>query len=161
MVIILTDRDIALLKSLLHDGRKSFRQISKEIGVSTPTVKVRFNRLVDMGVILSVSPILDLNRLRISKHKKGNYFEIDSLIKYQEYITKQLLQKKKDIESSTHGIILDVKCNHCNTPIVNKLYTLKFGNHERFFCCDACRNVYKEKYGSRINAISNRYKKSQ
>ncbi|HJS64019.1 MAG TPA: winged helix-turn-helix transcriptional regulator [Nitrososphaeraceae archaeon] len=87
MVIILSDRDNALLKSLLDDGRKSFREISKEIGVSTPTAKARFNRLVDMGVITSVSPILDLNRLRISKHKEANYFEIDSLIKYQEYIT--------------------------------------------------------------------------
>lgn len=163
MVIYITDTDIAVLRSLLGDGRKSFRQISKEIGVTTPTVKARFSRLVDMGVIRSVSPILDLNRLRISKEKNDdNDFEIDNLIKYQEYVTQQLLQTKKDIESSstTNGISLNVKCNHCKTPIVNRLYTLKFGNHERFFCCDACRKAYKEKYGSRINAISNRHNKN-
>lgn len=162
MTITLTNTDIAVLRSLLDDGRKSFRQISKEIGVTTPTVKSRFSRLVDMGVIRSVSPILDLNRLRISKKKRDdNDFEIDSLIKYQEYVIQQLVQTKKDIESSSSNeITLNVKCDHCETSITNRMYTLKFGNHERFFCCDACRKAYKEKYGSRINAISNRHRKN-
>jgi Lrp/AsnC family leucine-responsive transcriptional regulator len=166
LTITLTDTDIAVLRSLLDDGRKSFRQISKEIGVTTPTVKARFSRLVDMGVIRSVSPILDLNVLRISKEKKddNNDFEIDNLIKYQEYVTQQLIQTKKDIESSSSssndGIILNVKCDHCKTSITNRMYILKFGMHERFFCCDACRKAYKEKYGSRINAIRNKYIKN-
>jgi Lrp/AsnC family leucine-responsive transcriptional regulator len=163
LTITLTNTDIALLRSLLDDGRKSFRQISKEIGVTTPTVKSRFSRLVDMGVIRSVSPILDLNKLCISKKKNDdNDFEIDSLIKYQEYVTQQLTQTKEDIESSSsnHGISLNVRCDHCQTSITNRMYTLKFGEHERFFCCDACRKAYKEKYGSRINAIRNKYKKN-
>jgi DNA-binding Lrp family transcriptional regulator len=58
VVITLSVTDIAILKSLLDDGRKSFRQISKEIDVSTPTVKARFNRLVDMGIIRSVHQFL-------------------------------------------------------------------------------------------------------
>jgi DNA-binding Lrp family transcriptional regulator len=163
LAITLSDTDIAVLKSLLDDGRKSFRQISKEIDVTTPTVKARFNRLVDMGVIRSVSPILDLDRLRISKEKNINDFKIDNLIKYQEYVTQQLLQTIKDIGSSTTKgeISLKVKCDHCKTPIVNRMYTLKFGEHERFFCCDACKDVYKKKYGSRINAISNRHRKTE
>ena len=149
------------MKSLLDDGRKSFRQISKEIGETTPTVKSRFNRLVDIGVIRSVSPILDLNRLRISKEKNDNDFEINNLIKYQEYVTQNLLQTKKDIESSSSNeITLIVKCDHCKTSITNRMYTLKFDDHERFFCCDACRKAYKEKYGARINAIRNRHRKN-
>jgi len=164
VTITLTDTDIAVLRSLFDNGRKSFRQISKEIGVTTPTVKARFNRLLDMGVIRSVSPILDLDKLRISKEKKddNNDFKIDNLIKYQEYVTQQLLQTKKDIElsSSNDGISLNVKCDHCKTSITNRMYTLKFGEHERFFCCDACRNAYNEKYGSRINAIRNRNRKN-
>jgi DNA-binding Lrp family transcriptional regulator len=162
LTITLSDTDIAVLRSLFDDGRKSFRQISKEIGVTTPTVKARFSRLVDMGVIRSVSPILDLNRLRISKKKNGKDFEIDSLIKYQEYVIQQLLQTKKDIESSSSNeISLNIKCDHCKTSITNRMYTLKFGEHERFFCCDACRKEYKEKYGSRINAIRNRHRKNK
>jgi Lrp/AsnC family leucine-responsive transcriptional regulator len=92
LTINLTDTDIAVLRSLFDDRRKSFRQISREIDVTTPTVKARFNRLVDMGVIRSVSPILDLNKLRFSKAKKDdNDFKIDNLIHYQEYVIQQLL----------------------------------------------------------------------
>ena len=104
LTITLTDTDIAILRSLFDDGRKSFRQILKEIDVTTPTVKARFNRLVDMGVIRSVSPILDLNKLRFSKVKKDdNNFKIDDLINYQEYVTQQLLQTKKILN---HNLVM-------------------------------------------------------
>jgi DNA-binding Lrp family transcriptional regulator len=34
--------DIAIFKALIQDGRKSFRQIAREIKASTPTVEARF-----------------------------------------------------------------------------------------------------------------------
>jgi DNA-binding Lrp family transcriptional regulator len=52
---------MSILKSLLKDGRKSFRGISRETGITTPTIKARFNRLVNVGFIKSISPILDFN----------------------------------------------------------------------------------------------------
>ncbi|MEP0824151.1 MAG: AsnC family protein, partial [Nitrososphaera sp.] len=45
MPVQLDDTDVAILKSLMEDGRKSFRAISREIKVSTPTVKSRYERL--------------------------------------------------------------------------------------------------------------------
>ena len=57
----LDDYDVSVLKSLLKDGRKSFREISRETGITTPTVKARFNRLVNVGFIKSVSPILNFD----------------------------------------------------------------------------------------------------
>ncbi len=39
------DIDIAIIESLIKDGRKSFRQISREIKISTPTVQARYERL--------------------------------------------------------------------------------------------------------------------
>ena len=134
LTITLTDTDIAILRSLFDDGRKSFRQISKEIDVTTPTVKARFNRLVDMGVVRSVSPILDLNKLRFSKVKKDdNDFKIDNLINYQEYVTQQLLQTKKILNH--HLVIKLVLMSNViiETIITNRMYILKFGEHERFF----------------------------
>src|SRR5215217_7892500 len=61
MPLQLDDYDISILKSLLKDGRKSFREISRETGITTPTVKARFTRLVNVGFIKSVSPILDFD----------------------------------------------------------------------------------------------------
>lgn len=61
MLFQLDNYDVSILKALLKDGRKSFREISRETGITTPTVKARFNRLVNIGFIRSVSPILDFN----------------------------------------------------------------------------------------------------
>ena len=63
MPFILTNSDVAIVQGLLKDGRKSFRQISRETGISTPTVKARFDRLVNIGFIKSISPILDFKKV--------------------------------------------------------------------------------------------------
>src|SRR5512138_2765080 len=99
MPIDLTLKEIAVLKALLKDGRKSFRQISRETGISTPTVKIRFNRLVNIGVIKSISPVLDFDKLtylKEGKNDKGTQY--GALIKQKN---QQLLAKNnKDIETS-------------------------------------------------------------
>ena len=59
----LDDVDYAILESLNKDGRKSFRQISREVKVSTPTVKARYERLVNIGLIKAVLPIIDFGKL--------------------------------------------------------------------------------------------------
>ena len=59
MPLQLDDYDVSILRSLLKDGRKSFREISRETGITAPTVKGRFARLVNVGFIKSVSPIFD------------------------------------------------------------------------------------------------------
>jgi DNA-binding Lrp family transcriptional regulator len=67
----LDNYDVSILKALLKDGRKSFRGISRETGITTPTVKARFNRLVNVGFIKSVSPIFDFNIIEESIRKSG------------------------------------------------------------------------------------------
>jgi DNA-binding Lrp family transcriptional regulator len=47
----------------MKDGRKSFREIAREIGISTPTVKTRFDRLVKIGVIKKIVPIIDADKI--------------------------------------------------------------------------------------------------
>jgi DNA-binding Lrp family transcriptional regulator len=67
----LDNYDVSILKALLKDGRKSFREISRETGITTPTVKARFNRLVNVGFIKSVSPIFDFNIIEETIRKSG------------------------------------------------------------------------------------------
>jgi Lrp/AsnC family leucine-responsive transcriptional regulator len=55
----LDDYDVAILKELMRDGRKSFREISRETGITTPTVRARLERLINVGFVKSVSPIFD------------------------------------------------------------------------------------------------------
>jgi DNA-binding Lrp family transcriptional regulator len=60
--------DIAIINSLMQDGRKSFRQIAKEIRVSTPTVESHFTRMKDVGLIKNIGPILDLDKIENQVH---------------------------------------------------------------------------------------------
>ena len=55
--------DLAIINSLMQDGRKSFRQIAREIKVSTPTVESRFEKMKSMGVINSIQPIINVNKI--------------------------------------------------------------------------------------------------
>ena len=133
--------DVALLESLIKDGRKSFRQISREIKVTTPTVKARYERLVNMGLIKAVSPVLYLGML--------------------ENKTSARLDKIRYKVHQGHGIKLDkgmlvkMACDYCEGLVHEKPSILKFGNLERFFCCTSCRTLYKEKYKGRIQSLSN------
>ena len=135
----LDEVDTALLESLIKDGRKSFRQISREIKVTTPTVKARYERLVNMGLIKAVSPVLDLGML--------------------ENKTSARLDKIRYKAHQGHGIKLDkgalvkIVCDYCEGPVHEKPSILKFANLERFFCCTSCRTLYKEKYKGRIKAL--------
>ena len=47
MPLSLDEMDVSILNSILEDGRKSFRQISRDTGITTPTVKARYERLVN------------------------------------------------------------------------------------------------------------------
>ena len=159
MNVGLTDNDIAVLKSLLRDGRKSFRQISREIGISTPTVKARFMRLLNMGIIKSVSPIVDLDKLsyQAKKNIQTNAM-LDPIVRHG----RQLDANKKMMTKLQSDKLVKVKlnCDYCKTPIFSKMHTLKFANFERFFCCKECKTAYKKRNTGRIEAIIKRYQES-
>ena len=146
MPVQLDDTDVAILKSLMEDGRKSFRAISREIKVSTPTVKARYERLVNMGLIKSVKPEIDLSKVdRKSKN------ELD--------ILKSLKKQKKHFHVGVEGLKVKLKCEFCGGPIHDKPKVLKFANFERFFCCTQCRASYKEKHSGRIEMLKEQDKK--
>jgi Lrp/AsnC family leucine-responsive transcriptional regulator len=137
----LDDVDLALLESLIKDGRKSFRQISREIKVSTPTVKARYERLVNVGLIKAVSPVIDMGKLE----KKAS-IKLDQ-ISYKAHQGHVIRLDK--------GALVKMTCDYCKGPVEGKPSVFKFANMERFFCCTSCRTLYKEKYKGRIESLSN------
>ena len=136
----LDDIDYAILESLNKDGRKSFRQISREVRVSTPTVKARYERLVNIGLIKAVLPIIDFGKL---EDKAG--VKIDSI--------RSKTIKNHDVRI-TKGMLVKMSCDYCGGPVPEKPSILKFANYERFFCCTSCRGLYREKYRGRIEKMS-------
>ncbi|MDE1763328.1 MAG: winged helix-turn-helix transcriptional regulator [Thaumarchaeota archaeon] len=138
----LDDTDIAVLESLLKDGRKSFRQISREIGVTTPTVKQRYEKLVNMGLIKGVMPVIDLGMIENKASEKLDQIRLKTIKHHNIKISKDAMVK--------------MVCDYCKGPMHNKPHMLKIANLERFFCCTSCRSLYKEKYKGRIDSLASR-----
>ena len=166
MPLQLDDYDVSILKSLLKNGRKSFREISRETGITTPTVKARFNRLVNIGFIKSVSPILDFDIIErnvvkpeLQKGNNTNSKVIDNeekTKKKQQYNNQQerLQDAKVRIEK---GIKIKLDCEFCKGPITGDPHVFRFANYERFFCCTSCMSGYKQKYAGRIESIKRKF----
>jgi DNA-binding Lrp family transcriptional regulator len=148
----LDDTDVSILKSLMEDGRKSFRAISREIKVSTPTVKSRYERLVNIGLIKSVKPEIDLSK--IDSRKKTQFFGEETIRKLEE-------QKKHFHVKVDNNMRVKMQCEYCGGPINGKPKALEFANFQRFFCCIGCKNNYREKHAGRIQSIVEQYKEMQ
>jgi Lrp/AsnC family leucine-responsive transcriptional regulator len=146
----LDSTDVLILKALMEDGRKSFRAISREIKVSTPTVKSRYQRLVNMGLIKSVKPEIDLSK--VDTVRKGELFGGEETIK-------QLEEQKKHFHVKVdNNMKVKMQCEDCGGPINSKPKVLEFANFQRFFCCIGCKNNYREKHAGRIQSIIERYR---
>jgi Lrp/AsnC family leucine-responsive transcriptional regulator len=115
----------------------SLRQISRETGITTPTVKARFERLVNVGFIQWVVRVIDFGK--IAKVKAN--FEI------------QAENNKQPFKKIKKGIQIILDCDFCQGTIAGAPQVFKFANYERFFCCTSCKFEYKRKYGGRIQAI--------
>ncbi|HEX2021857.1 MAG TPA: Lrp/AsnC family transcriptional regulator [Candidatus Thermoplasmatota archaeon] len=59
----LDDADVALLRALNQDARKSYRDLAKELGLALSTVSARVKRLEEEGYIVGYVPVLDPARL--------------------------------------------------------------------------------------------------
>ena len=139
----LDDTDIAIVTSLQQDGRKSFRQISRELNISTPTVQARYQRLVNIGLIKSISPVIDSANL--VNEQKNKLAACDC-------------NESHDTNLKS-GMSVKMKCDLCDGQIRDKPHVLKFANFERFFCCNTCKTQYKEKNKGRIQSIIEKAKK--
>lgn len=163
MPLHLDNKDIAIIKSLLKDGRKSFRQISRETGITTPTVKARFERLVNIGFIEGVLPVFDFGKVNNTK----GIIQIQNINKgktkkgkedFHKNANNKIFEEVDRIEEKiTNGLAINLECDYCHGPVLGKPRVLKFADLERFFCCNSCTTDYNEKYKGRIESIKRRY----
>lgn len=175
MPLQLDDYDVSILRSLLRDGRKTFREISRETGITTPTVKARFTRLVNVGFIKSVSPIFDTSlvedenilNLEVDKqqqqqHQQQQNISIDDskVVENQgegNRNTKLLDTQEVGKFKIKKGLRIKLTCEFCKGPISASPHVYKFANYERFFCCTGCMSGYKKKYAGRIESIKRKF----
>jgi Lrp/AsnC family leucine-responsive transcriptional regulator len=63
---MLSDVESAILRTLLADGRKSFRQVASELGVATSTVIAKVNDLREREIIRGFTCTVDWEKLGYS-----------------------------------------------------------------------------------------------
>ena len=172
MPLQLDNYDVSILRSLLKDGRKSFREISRETGITTPTVKARFARLVNVGFIKSVSPVFDSSLIEdeniikpeLDKQQNGS-IEYDKVIQNQDEInsndTKLLNHQESGKLKIKKGLKIKLNCDFCKGPVSGNPHVYRFANYERFFCCTGCMSGYKKKYAGRIESIKRRFEEEK
>jgi DNA-binding Lrp family transcriptional regulator len=145
MPVQLDQTDQAIIKVLAKDGRKSFRQIARETGISTPTAKARFDRLINIGFLKSVSPIFDWSK--IEKNTNLQLSKATSTVRNYDNNKSKIGKNMK----------IKLQCDLCEGPISAEAHVFRFAGYERFFCCTQCRTAYKEKYRGRIESLTKRY----
>lgn len=215
----LDEIDLAIINSLMKDGRKSFRQIAREIRVSTPTVESRFNKMKnDLGIIKNIQPIIDTDKLASSKlltslvflrinaaksikvanklseipEVKSIYFttgehnmlvklmiaeeeengynlhQLEELVRNRiatldgfvsanyQIVTKIIKDEQISSSSLKVGTVISTHCDYCGNGIAKSAKKLQVGQYNRYFCCNSCLTLYKDKYKGRIKAVSER-----
>ena len=166
MPLQLDNYDVSILKSLLKDGRKSFREVSRETGITTPTVKARFTRLVNVGFIKSVSPILDFDIIEEENISKPELGKEEDIVNKDSKRQRNQMEKNNNLSSTQledvgfrikRGLKIKLDCEFCNGPISASPHVFKFANFERFFCCAGCMSGYKQKYAGRIESIKRKF----
>jgi hypothetical protein len=75
--------------------------------VSTPTVKARYDRLVNMGLVKSVKPEIDLSKIDI--HKQKHFFSEENI--------KQLHEQNKHLHIKIDNLKIKMLCEYCGGPI--------------------------------------------
>jgi DNA-binding Lrp family transcriptional regulator len=110
MPLELDDYDVSILKALIKDGRKSFREISRETDITTPTVKARFERLINVGFIKSISPIFDFGiveenivkpKLRAGENRNSKLLENEAQDgKNRQYNLQRQQQQQQQLRDS-------------------------------------------------------------
>ena len=63
MPLVLDKTDMLLVKALMEDGRRSYRQLARIVNVSTPTAEARIRRMTNTGFIKKIGPIFDLAKI--------------------------------------------------------------------------------------------------
>ncbi len=63
MPIQLDKTDIRILNALMEDGRRSYRELARQTSVSPPTIESRVEKLLKVGLIKKIVPIIDTDKL--------------------------------------------------------------------------------------------------
>jgi DNA-binding Lrp family transcriptional regulator len=98
----LDEVDETILTMLKEDARVSLAQISREIGLSSPSIKDRIDKLETQGVILGYRPVLDYSKLGL-----GLTGFVGVMLDPQRCCDQDIIRDIKQVEGVVEGWFTD------------------------------------------------------
>ena len=106
---MLDEKDRKIIEILLNNGRATFTEMAKEIGVTEAAVRKRVKRLEDIGIIKKYTTIIDNKALGYSVvGLVGVDAESDKLLKIANEIAINDWAKKVWITTGDHMIMVEI-----------------------------------------------------
>jgi Lrp/AsnC family transcriptional regulator for asnA, asnC and gidA len=123
----LDEIDLQLVSALRKDGREAFTQIAKRLHVSAGMIRMRYNRLVELGAlrVIAVSNPLSLGYSTMALI--GIKAEGDRLMEVANQITQLEEVVYLIVVSGSYDIIVEVMCrdqNHLLQFLTTRLYKI-------------------------------------
>ena len=116
---MIDNKDRKIIEILLRNGRATFTEMAKEIGVTEAAVRKRVKRLEELGVIRKYTTIIDYKALGYSiVGLVGIDAESDKLLKIANELAKNDWAKKIWITTGDHMIMIELWAKD-NTEFMN------------------------------------------
>jgi len=98
----LDETDYMILKLMRENARIPLSHISKEIGLSSPSIRDRIDKMENEGIILGYRPILDHKKLGLSITSFANV-----RLRYPNCCTDEFIEGIKEINEVVEGHYTD------------------------------------------------------
>jgi Lrp/AsnC family transcriptional regulator for asnA, asnC and gidA len=138
--------DHQIIDALQKDGREAFAQIAERLGVSAGMVRVRYNRLVEMGVlrVVAITNPLQMGYTTMAmigiKVQGRNLMEVANQISTLDEVIYLI------VVSGSYDIIAEVTCRdreHLLQFLTERLYTIEgVRESETFMHLKIVKEVY-------------------
>jgi DNA-binding Lrp family transcriptional regulator len=132
--------DVKILTILQSDARKSFREIAKELEISTPTISNKINSLENVGVIKGYGADIDTESLGETS--------IILIVKCSPSDLNDVAKQLDDLENVTEVYILSNSKIFSKVTMINPLEVNNFLSN-----LTSIKNILEYEYYSIINTI--------
>ncbi|MFY9796754.1 MAG: TRASH domain-containing protein [Candidatus Nitrosopolaris sp.] len=85
---------------------------------------------------------------------KTKIANIDGIKSASYQMITKTIKDDQSIPVMKEGSFLKIKCDYCDNDIFKDAKLMRVGQYERYFCCNSCLTLYKQKYKTKIETMS-------
>jgi hypothetical protein len=119
---------------------------------SIPQVRGIYRMTGEYNIIIKV--IMAQHPEYLEEFIKTKIASIEGIKSASYKMITKTIKDDQNIPAIREGVFLKIKCDYCDNDIFRDAKLLRVAQYERYFCCNSCLTLYKQKYRSKIETIS-------